>query len=219
MDYDFQILEEALRIPTASYKPVKRCSFCLSVFIDDKLCESCGRSQLYHPIGDPFGPKSFYGIKERYVESLNLLIRFFPFFENKKNPMAQSYVRKCEKRFADLISAFNSLDLIQNKQRQLFYVECREIINELLIYDVLLTDLQSILIENDSSLVGQELLLYTEENAKFLNPQDPWQKLFLEYRFWGLLRVEYCLKVFIITTTILIMAVKYKDIISSQFGK
>ena len=67
MDYDFRINQEALRIPSTAYQPIKRCQFCQSVFITDKACESCGRSMTYHLIGEPFGVKSYYGIKERYV--------------------------------------------------------------------------------------------------------------------------------------------------------
>ena len=219
MDYDFRISPETLRIPSTAYKPVKRCPFCQSVFIGEKSCESCGRSMQYHPIGEPFGAKSLYGIKERYIESFNTINRFFPFLENKKSPMAKSYVRKLEKRFSDLISAFNSIDMIANDQRKLFYVETMEMIDELLRYDISPSILQALLLENDSSLVGQELLFYLQGSSSAMKPEKTWQDQVLNYRLWGVLRVEYFLKVSIITATVLTMAVKYKDIISSQFGK
>ncbi|MDD4974307.1 MAG: hypothetical protein PHY93_08135 [Bacteriovorax sp.] len=173
----------------------------------------------YHPIGEPFGAKSLYGIKERYIESFNIINRFFPFLENKKSPMAKSYVRKLEKRFSDLITAFNSIDIIVNDQRKLFYVESMEMIDELLRYDIPPSILQALLIENDSSLVGQELLFYLQGASSAMKAEKNWQELVLGYRLWGVLRVEYFLKVSIITATVLTMAVKYKDIISSQFGK
>lgn len=223
MDNDFRIGPEALRIPSTAYKPVKRCPFCQSVFIDEKCCESCGRSMQYHPIGEAFGAKSLYGIKERYIENLNDIIRFFPFFENKKSAAAKSYVRKLEKRFSDLISAFNSPGVMANDQKKLFFVESKYLIDELLRYGVPPALLQALLFENDSSLVGQELLLYLEgvaSSENFTTKADrPWPELILEYRLWSVFKVDYFLKVFIITTTVLTMAVKYKDIISSQFGK
>lgn len=221
MDYDFRISQETLRIPSTAYRPVKRCPFCQSVYISEKSCESCGRSLQYHPIGEPFGAKSLYGIKERYIESFNKLNRFFPVLENKKSSIAKSYVRKLEKRFSDLISAFNSSDMLANDQRRLFYVESMELIDELLRYGVHSSILQVLLLENDSSLVGQELLFYLQA-ADEINKsklEKPWLEQTLEYRLWGVLRVEYFLKVSIITATVLTMTVKYKDIINSQFGK
>ena len=102
MDYDFQTFPESLVIPPSSYQAMKRCQFCKSLFLTDKFCESCGSSVDYNPIGTPFGAKSFYGIKERYIENHTFLIKFFPFFENKKSTSAKRYVRNLEKRFSDL---------------------------------------------------------------------------------------------------------------------
>lgn len=219
MDYDFQTTASTLRIPTTAYRPVKRCPYCESVFINDKNCESCGRSMLYHPIGEPFGAQSFYGIKERYVEAFHPFYRFFPQFENKKSPAANSYVRKISKRFADLIAAFNSTALIAPEQRKLFYVESMVLIDELLRYEIHPQVMQSLLEENDNSLLGQELLYYLQQSIPIIVVEKNWKESFLEYRFWGLVRVDYCLKLTIITATVLTMAVKYKEIISSQFGK
>lgn len=219
MDYDFNTSSETLRIPKEAYRPVKRCPYCQSVFITEKSCEACGRSLLYHPIGIPFGPKSYYGLKERYIENQNALVRFFPQFEDKNSKLANSYVRNLSKRFTDLISAFNSSELISANERKLFYVESIEIIDELLRYNVAPHLVQSLLEENDGSLIGQELLLYLQNASNSIQAELPWQTNFLEHRLWGVLRVEYFLKVVIITATVLTMAVKYKDIISSQFGK
>jgi hypothetical protein len=219
MDYDFRINQEALRIPSTAYQPIKRCQFCQSVFITDKACESCGRSMTYHLIGEPFGVKSYYGIKERYVESLNIADRFFPVLENKKSPLAKSYVRKLEKRFSDLISAFNTSGIIAEDHGKLFYVETIELVDELLRYDIHPSIFQALLLENDSSSEGQKLLFYLENQGISKKTEEAWPELFLNYRLWGVLRVDYFLKIFLITTSILTMAVMYKDIISSQFGK
>ena len=220
MDYDFQITQKTLQIPSSAYLPLKRCPFCQSIFINDKTCESCERSMQYHPIGNPFSAKSMYGIKERYIESLNIFTRNFPLLENKKSPIAKSYIRKLEKRFTDLLSAFNSKDMIANDEKKLFYVESLEIIDELKRYGVDLSILQSLLEENDNSLAGQELLHYLGTEKSLITIDELGRlKLLLDFRLWGIVRVEFLFKVIIITATILIMAVKYKDIISSQFGK
>jgi len=168
MDYDFQTSASTLKIPASAYRPVKRCQYCDSVFINERTCESCGRSMLYHPIGEPFGAQSFYGIKERYVLALHPLSQFFPQFENKKSAAANSYVRKISKRFADLLGAFNASDLIVSEQRKLFYVESMALIDELLRYGVPPQIVQSLMEENDNSLLGQELLNYLEQSIPLL---------------------------------------------------
>lgn len=219
MDYDFQTDSSTLRIPAASYQPVKRCPICQSVFISEKSCEACGRSMLYHPVGEAFGPKSFYGIKERYVDSLHALQRLYPQFENLKSSKAQSYVRKQSKRFSDLIAAFNTPGLIEAKDRRLFYVESMELIDELLRYEIPPSMIQTLLEDNDSSQVGFELLHYLQNSNQLLKPQKPWKENFLSYRLWGLMRVDSFIKVSLIAATVVTMAVKYKEIISSQFGR
>lgn len=219
MDYDFKTNTDSLRIPVEAYKPIQRCRYCQSVFIDELVCESCGRSMLYHPVGDPFGPKSFYGIKQRYVESFHAFNRFFPQFENHQSAPARSYVRNLSKRFSDLISAFNTPEMIASKDRKLFYVESIELIDELLRYKTHPQIIFSLLEENDNSLVGQELLLYLQNHASDIKPEKKWNENFLEYRLWGCLRTEYFFKVVIISATVVTMAVKYKEIISSQFGR
>jgi hypothetical protein len=219
MDYDFQIGPDALRIPTTAYKPVKRCPFCQSVFIDENSCDACGRSMHYHLIGAPFSPKSFYGIKERYIESLNVFNRFFPQFENKKSIEALSYVRKLSKRFADLVSAFNSTELMATSERKLFYIESMELIDELLRYGTASQALELLLEENDNSSLGRELLYYVKQSSISIVEERSWIINLLNYRLWGLVRVEYFLKVVLVSATVITMAVKYKEIISSQFGK
>ncbi|MFA6238379.1 MAG: hypothetical protein WC635_13685 [Bacteriovorax sp.] len=219
MDYDFQTETSTLRIPKAAYRPVKRCPFCKSVFIDEKSCEACGRSMLYHPVGEPFGPKSFYAIKERYVESMPFFNRVFPQFEDKTNLIAKSYVRKLSKRFADLVAAFNTQDMIANEQRSSFYVESVAIIDELIRYGTPVELLLALLNDNDHSLAGQELLLYLEQSDLSALAEKPWKVSFLNHRMWGAVGVENFLKIAIISATVVTMAVVYKDIISSQFGR
>lgn len=219
MDYDFQTTPETLRIPPAAFRPVKRCPFCESVFIDDKFCESCGRSMQYHLIGEAFGPKSYYGIKERYIENMPSFTRLFSQFENKKSPNARSYVRKLSKRFADLVTAFNSPDLLMTEQRKLFYVESLELIDELLRYETDPHIIYSLLEQNDNSLIGQELIYYLQQSNQLVAADRPWKEDLSNYRLWGLIRSEFFVKALIVSATISVVAVKYKEIISSQFGK
>jgi hypothetical protein len=219
MDYDFQSAPDTLRIPIDAFQPVKRCPFCYSVFINELTCETCSRSMLYHPIGVPFEAKSFYGIKERYVLSLNIFFRLFPQFENHQSILAKSYVRKLSKRLSDLIAAFNSTDLIALEHRSLFCIESKMLIDELLSYGVSSQVMQVLLEENDSSLIGQELLYYLQQSNHLLSAERPWMFKFLNYSFLGLIKTEFALKVLIISMAVVVMAVNFKEMISSQFGK
>ena len=219
MDYDFQSAPDILRIPTQVYLPVKRCPNCQSVFIDKQSCESCGRSMLYHPIGEPFGPKSFYGIKEGYNEGLNILIRLFPQFENKKSALAQSYLRKLSKRFLDLLTAYNTTQLIAKEQRNLFYIESIALIDELLCYGVLPQVIQTVLEENDNSLIGHDLHYHLQSSTPSIIVDNQWIDNFLNHLLWGMIKVEFFLKMIIVTVAVITIMVNYKEIISSQFGK
>lgn len=219
MEYDFRTNTESLRIPSEVYLPVKRCPFCQSVYITDKLCEACGSSMHYHPIGTPFGAKSLYGMKERYIEKMNGLNRFFPVFENKKSKASKSYMRNLEKRFSDLISAFNTPGVLKTDERKFFYIESREIVDEMLRFGASREVLQLLVEENDNSLLGQELLYYIKDSVESIKVDPPWIETMTNYRFWGLVRVEFILKSVLIMATVLTAAIGFKDILSSQFGK
>lgn len=208
-------------IPEAAYKPVKRCPNCQSVYLTDKACEACGRSLLYHPIGDPFSAKSLYGFKERYYESFSTFVKYFHVFEDKSSPEAKSYVRKLMKRFDDLLIAFGDESAMSSDHRRLFYVEMMELIDELLRYGVSATLLQHKVegysFEN-GSLLSEQLLFYLNESKKE-NALDPsWKVQFLNHRMFGL-KMDYILKTILIAATVVLVAVVYYDVISSQVGK
>ena len=219
MDYDFQIDPSRLQIPSSAYKSVKRCQFCNSIYLNDKICEECGRARSYHPIGEPFSSRSFYGLKERYIEGYSLLEKYFPVFEDNNSLKAQSYLRNLAKRFADLITAFNTQGMISTSDRKLFYVESLELIDEMLRYRMSPKLIQSLIEDNDGSLVGQELLLYLQTARENIKVESQWYVTFLNYRFWGVLRLDFLLKVILIVATVGTVAVVYRDVISSQLGK
>ena len=208
-------------IPSSVYKPAKRCPSCKSVYLTDTSCEDCGRSLLYHPVGEPFSSKSLYGFKERYYVTFPLFMKFFPFFEDKRGAAAKFYSRQLMKRFEDLINAFGIENTIELKNRRYFYVEIMELMDELLRYGVDSNILKQ-KIENNildtGAMLTQELLLYLNESKKDNYLTRPRGQLVLEYRIGGM-RVNYILKAVMITATVLSIAVNYYGVISSQFGK
>lgn len=208
-------------IPQSAYKPVKRCPNCQSVYLSDTHCEACGRSLLYHPIGEPFSAKSLYGFKERYYDNFSFLVKYFPVFENKSNESSKSYIRHLMKRFDDLLNAFGDVEAISSHNRRYFYVEALELTDELLRYGVSPHTLQHKIEAKDEHmgpLLTQELLYYLKDSQVENHPEATWQIVFLNYRFMGL-RIERWIKVIMITATIVIMAVSYYSLISSQVGK
>ncbi len=214
-------MEFRASIPEKAYKPIKRCPNCQSVYLTDTNCEACGRSLLYHPIGEPFGPKSLYGFKERYYESFSTVVKYFPVFENKNAPHARSYVRKLLKRFDDLLFAFGDDETISSQNRRLFYVETMEMMDELLRYGVHSALLQE-KIESASfangSLLSEQLLIYLSESKKDIKLESSWGKQFLNHRLFGL-RVEMILKTTLVAATVVAVAIAYYSAISSQVGR
>jgi uncharacterized C2H2 Zn-finger protein len=209
-------------IPLGEYQPAKRCPNCQSVFLTDSSCEACGRSLFFHPIGEPFGAKSFYAIKERYIASLGPFLGYFPFFENQKSAGAKSYSRHLNKRFDHLLSAFGSLETMGMDKRGFFYAEILELMDELLRYGT-----PSILIEQKieehfasiGQLLAQELLIHVGESQTRNHLGEGWRREIFSYRFFGCIRIESALKVGLITATILFMAVLYYDFFSSLVGR
>lgn len=208
-------------IPESAYRPVKRCPNCQSVFLTDTNCEACGRSLLYHPIGEPFSAKSLYGFKERYYTSFPFYMKYFPIFEEKTGMAAKAYARHLTKRFDDLIVAFGDRSAIETKNRRYFYVEMMELIDELLRYGtdplIIQQKIENKLLDT-GPLLTQELLIYLSESKKENSLSRPWREVMMDHRIGGM-RIEYILKAVLITATVVAIAVNYYGVISSQFGK
>lgn len=222
--FDLEVDDSAVSrpaIPASAYKPIKRCPSCQSVYLTDTNCEACGRSLMYHPIGEPFSAKSLYGFKERYYASFNPIIKYFPFFENKVGAEAKTYSRQLLKRFDDLLAAFGTPGAIKNEERRFFYVEMLELMDELLRYGIGPVMLQQKVegrIMETGPLLSQKILEYLSESKVENKLTKPWTELSLNHRILGL-RVEYWLKAVIITTTVVTMAVSYYEMISLQVGR
>ena len=225
MNYqDYGIENAKPSIPLNAFKPIKRCQYCQSVYMTDTHCEACGRSLLYHPIGEPFSGKSYYGMKERYCESLPFIVKQFTFFENTNSPEAQSFVRQISKRFDDLLVAFTEEGLIPNENRRFFYIETMEIIETLIFYGtdhlVLEKKLEHSLAENSPLLyqaLSEQLVSLKIHLSMPISKETLSQKI-LNYRFNGL-KIDFILKAVIISTTVVTVAISFYEVISLQVGK
>ena len=201
MNYNFEN-ESQLCIPKNAYRPYKRCEFCQSVYLTDNLCESCGRSVRYDLIGDPFGHKSFYGIKERYIQALPAPVRLYPFLENIKSPEAKALIRQLQKRLGDLAH------ILEHEQKKLFDIEALEIMNELLFYSVSVDTIRSYLGHN---FEYEKILVRT---ALTIRPKGKRLQSLLNYRLAGALRVKFAL-----VTATFVVGLIYLVTTNLQFGK
>lgn len=161
-----------LVIPPEAYKEFRRCPHCQSVFIDDNKCEACGKIINFKPIGEALGPKSVYGLKEKYVENLPLITRFISSMENKQSPLAVNYKRHLNKRFILLLEAFNEGSFIDSKKdRKLFYNELKDLISEELEMGVGVLAIEALIekkLGSEHPLLNQELLLHLHQEARLI---------------------------------------------------
>lgn len=210
-------------IPTSVYKPFKRCQSCHSVYLSETHCEACGRSLSYHIIGEPFSAKSFYGIKERYCNSLPFFVRSFPFFENIESLEALLFIRQLTKRFDDLLEGFTQEGMIPNDSRRFFYIEMLALIDTLYLYGTEIKVLESKIEESlaeSSPLLFQALLedeLWTKRGSRFT--KGSWSQRILEKKIFGVLRLDFLLKASIFSATAVAVAYMSFELVSLQVGK
>lgn len=211
-------------IPQGVYQPVKRCPNCRSVYLSDDKCEACGRSLSFHIVGEPFSSKSLYGLKERFYDSLPAYVRFFPILENKKSPAAQSYRRHLNKRFNDLLQALTSELIVDTANRRYFFVELLELIDELLRYGesphIMRSRIEDVL-GFEGALITSDLLNYLDQSSLQIAAEKDrfWYQMFMDHRLFGFLKIENVLKFILVTTTTVVLAVMYYEIIRGQVGR
>lgn len=211
MEFDFRPTPQSLYIPKDVYQPIKKCPFCHSVYITDTRCEACDRAIDYNLIGMPFSSKSYYRIKEKYLDSLPTYVKFYPIFEDKKSEAVKSYTRNIIKRFNDLLLGFSSSEIMKSNDRKLFYIEAKEIIDELMEYGYSSIDLNKMAMEfSGEDLVLQDLLNYIhskrDSSVKILS----WEYLLLQHRLFGFLKVEFILKAGIVLAAVIFAALKLR---------
>jgi hypothetical protein len=190
MNYDFEN-EARIRIPKEAYLPYKRCEYCQSVYLTDNICESCGRSVRFDIIGPVFGYKSYYGIKERYINELSPIAKHYPVFESIKSNIAISYLRKLKKRLKDL----SLIDEHINKN--LLDLECNLIIDELLYFHVPAQAINSLVLNN------WDLQLYLSVATQKISLKPKLMEAILNYRVGGVLRVKFILLTFTLLTVLM----------------
>lgn len=109
-----------------------QCPHCGSVFVTKRECEACGKQFWIDLLGEPFGVRSFFTLKDDFELEQSMLLRYLPlsfFGENKK---IKKYRRALLKRYEILCGYFFEETESDRKKRKLFLFECKELTTEMI---------------------------------------------------------------------------------------
>lgn len=120
--------------PFERLKVQRTCPKCGSYFITKKECESCGFQFWIDLLGEPFGEKSFFSLKDDFEHQYSWYYRFFFLNSVRNSKVVKRYKRSLLKRFEVLCGYFFD-EFDQNKERRkLFLFEAKEIMNEIFLW-------------------------------------------------------------------------------------
>ena len=109
----------------------KTCPKCSSVFVTEKECEACGYQLAFDALGEPFGERSFFNLKDELLHQYKFRYMAIRLNFLKKNPVIKKYERKCLKRLEVLCDYFFNQQDKDREKRRLFLFEAQEILKEL----------------------------------------------------------------------------------------
>jgi hypothetical protein len=125
-----QVKETKLLRNTAKlneYIKVKgECPKCSSYYLNDSECESCGFQLNFDVVGNDFGPRSFYFMKEFFVDNQSWLESKQPKNIYNKSKKVLKYKRMILRRFRELLD-FSNFSGVRDGY---IVLECRSIIHE-----------------------------------------------------------------------------------------
>ncbi len=128
-------------------KEVLKCRNCKSIYIENDVCEACGLNLSFDWPGEPFGERSFYALKERYILSLPFWVKLYPDFEDPYSKKTKEYVRALKFRYDCLSDYFlNSNDInkaskeFSDTKKNWFQIELNDLTQELKRYRIIFYD-------------------------------------------------------------------------------
>ena len=203
-----------IRVPDGE-DHIKRCPQCKSLFITDLQCDSCGLQLTTDLLGDPFGEKSFYSIKESYWAEKSGMIRAWHGLERKDSKCTKRYVRRLGHRYEILLDFFlykgqsnprkRSYEESDQQIRNWFLVEIQDLIRELIQYHVsseMLWDKLSNMEDHPLYAKIAAWILHGEKNRESLN----WLENFYSYRLYNLVSLGFLLSTLLTFMTIIMGA-------------
>jgi hypothetical protein len=111
---------------------IEVCPKCESLFITSRECEACGYQFAIDRLGEPYGEKSFYALKDSHFSSLPAPMRVWPSLEKYMTSKVRKYLFELKRRFQLLADAFEN-DPRPNSE---YAVEVKDLVIELRDYGV-----------------------------------------------------------------------------------
>lgn len=115
----------------AAPKSAEVCPKCSSVFVTSTHCESCGLQLSFDPYGEPLDEKSFYSMRDSYLQAQKILGLHSTELWNKLYPeKRRQYKRNLIHRYRLLVDYF-TLETPTDRRRKIFLIELQDMIIEL----------------------------------------------------------------------------------------
>jgi hypothetical protein len=132
MDLDFldDVKNASVNPHIDDFKPEvikENCPKCDNLSLINNACLYCHYEAPEHMLGEPLGKKSFYSLREEYLESLSV-------FEKTNISILldqgkfKSLLNKAKYRYNDLLDFFYSEDSLSDPHRAVFIQELRDIV-------------------------------------------------------------------------------------------
>jgi hypothetical protein len=179
------------------YSEVKRCPRCQSVFITDTECESCHFQLKLDLLGEPIGDRSFYSIRENYWDKLGIVAKKLDFIEHQDKEKVSRYTRKLLFRYNVLLDYFYNVKTDEPSRRKLYFQELKDLIIELITYDVsednIWKKLDDVSDCEDNQMVNplyQKIIEVVQEARAQKTVKKSAMELFFSYRILGSIRVS-----------------------------
>lgn len=105
-----------------------QCPKCSSYFVENRVCEACGFRLDFDDLGEPFGEKSFFNLRDRFLHQFKGVAILMKVGLLSDHEEGQKFLRHILKRYNILCSYFFEKEDENLERRKLFLFESREII-------------------------------------------------------------------------------------------
>lgn len=186
----------------------KACPKCHSVFISEKECEACGFQFHIDQLGEPFGHRSFFSLRDEYHFSSPWAFRFLAIGISTQSSVIQKYQGALERRLKVLMEYF-SLGDENEERRRLFLFEAKELIFEYWLTQGKLSRVWRSLELLEGKILYQPLSELLIELDKRVHPKDSLKDLRLVKTWFkgaslgGLLPLTFLIKFLIGSTAVI----------------
>ncbi|MCF8058742.1 MAG: hypothetical protein K9K67_05565 [Bacteriovoracaceae bacterium] len=192
--------------PFAQVEPKKQCPRCASVFVTKKECESCGYQFWIDLLGEPFGARSFFNIRDVFQHQYKWLYRFSFLGSVRKSSHVSRYKRSLIKRLEILCGYFFDEFDEDKERRKLFLFEAREIMNEVFLWGGSLSQMWLMLEKGERHPLFQNLSSQLSELEQSRSLKVPIKEKIKAFRIYGTIPFVFITKLFIGISAIVLAA-------------